>query len=339
LYDEGGNLTIPVAVYEDSQVQILIPDITGEGWTQWHIDQYRAEGKYWVNLYSFFKGKGHCLKTVGDSSQSGCVDYARYEKQTVVVDTRLHTVKFGEVAAYYGERTQWVGYAREPSGSYAVTALDPGLAKAINNISAIVAHQLNSYTGIGAREAGEQQAKIVARMITNSTHPNPPSSSIEPTSTRGISGNPTNTENTGNTSGKISALATRKEAEQGNANAQYNLGNAYYLGQGVPQDYTQAAVWYRKAAEQGIQYAQLNLGNAYRTGQGVTQDYAEAVVWYRKAAEQRDADAQNNLGMAYQNGIGVPQDYAQAAVWYRKAAEQENASAQVGLVPIFDTIG
>lgn len=144
--DEGGNLTVPITVYQDSRIEILIPDITSEGWAQWHIGQYRAEGKYWVIVYSFFRGKGHCLKTVGSSTESGCVGYARYEKQIVVVDIKSHTVKFGEVAAYFGDRTQWAGSARESPGSYAVTALDPGLAKAINRISAIVKHQMDSYT-------------------------------------------------------------------------------------------------------------------------------------------------------------------------------------------------
>jgi len=146
LYDEGGNLTVPIKVYEDSQVEFLIPDITGEGWAQWHIDQYRAEGKYWVNLYSFFRDKARCLKTLGGPTQPGCVDYARYKKQTVFVDVRSHTVRFGEVAAYFGERAQWVGSEREPPGSYAVAALDPGLAKAVSRISVIVEHQLNSHT-------------------------------------------------------------------------------------------------------------------------------------------------------------------------------------------------
>jgi uncharacterized protein len=43
----------------------------------------------------------------------------------------------------------------------------------------------------------------------------------------------------------------RPLAEQGNADAQYNLGWMYSSGTGVPQDYTQAVEWYRKAAEQG----------------------------------------------------------------------------------------
>ena len=40
-------------------------------------------------------------------------------------------------------------------------------------------------------------------------------------------------------------------AEQGNAAAQYNLGVMYDNGEGVPQDYAEAAKWYRLAAEQG----------------------------------------------------------------------------------------
>ncbi len=40
----------------------------------------------------------------------------------------------------------------------------------------------------------------------------------------------------------------RKSAEQGDANAQYNLGSMYYDGQGVPQDYAQAHMWYNLAA-------------------------------------------------------------------------------------------
>ena len=45
----------------------------------------------------------------------------------------------------------------------------------------------------------------------------------------------------------------------------------------------------------------------YKSGQGVPQDYKEAVVWYRKAAEQGHAAAQNNLGTMYEHDQGVPQ--------------------------------
>ena len=63
-----------------------------------------------------------------------------------------------------------------------------------------------------------------------------------------------------------------------------------------------------KAAEQGDADAQFNLGAAYREGDGVPKDAAEAVRWYRLAAEQGHAGAQGSLGVAYQNGEGVPRD-------------------------------
>ncbi len=91
-------------------------------------------------------------------------------------------------------------------------------------------------------------------------------------------------------------------AEQGDANAQFNLGLMYKNGQGVPQDYKKAVVWFRQAAGQGNASAQFGLGTMYYIGQGVPQDYKEAVVWYRQAAEQGNAKAQNILGAMYEYG-------------------------------------
>ena len=50
-------------------------------------------------------------------------------------------------------------------------------------------------------------------------------------------------------------------ADQGDAEAQNNLGLRYYNGEGVTKDYAEAVKWYRKAAEQGHAEAQFNLGN------------------------------------------------------------------------------
>jgi len=159
----------------------------------------------------------------------------------------------------------------------------------------------------------------------------------------------------------------RKAADQGLAEAQYNLGFCYYHGQGVTQDYVEAVRWYRKAADQdntvsefvlggcfhdgqGVQInypeavkwfrkaaergstdAQYNLASCYFIGQGVDKNYKMAFFWYRKAAEQGDAGAQNNLGIGYRDGLGVPQDYVNAVQWFRKAAEQGSAGAQYNL--------
>ena len=122
-----------------------------------------------------------------------------------------------------------------------------------------------------------------------------------------------------------------KDAEQGDAGAQYNLGVLYANGQGVPQDDKQAVYWYLKAAEQGDASAQNNLGSMYATGRGFPQDDMQAVSWYLKAAEQGDASAQNNLGSMYHAGKGIPQDDKQALIWYSKSAEQGYAPAQSNL--------
>lgn len=89
--------------------------------------------------------------------------------------------------------------------------------------------------------------------------------------------------------------ATRRAAEQGDADAQYLLGARYALGQGVAQDDAEAVRWLRLAAEQDHIFAQRDLGFLYAEGQGVAQDDAEAARWFRRAAEQGDADAQTEL--------------------------------------------
>jgi TPR repeat protein len=89
----------------------------------------------------------------------------------------------------------------------------------------------------------------------------------------------------------------RKAAEQGNAIAQYNLGDMYRVGEGVPPDSTAAAGWYRKAAEQGYALAQNNLGVMYDNGEGVGQDDVSAYMWFNLAAANGFKEAVRNRNM------------------------------------------
>ena len=158
----------------------------------------------------------------------------------------------------------------------------------------------------------------------------------------------------------------RKAADQGFAEAQFNLGKMYSAGLGVGRNkkeaenwyrkaadqgfadaqcslgemldasrsckFSQEAVeWYRKAAEQGLADAQFNLGKMYASGSGVSKNEKEAVHWFRKSAEQGFADAQLGFGMTLYNGRGGDQDHQEAAKWFRKAAEQGIAEAQNNL--------
>ena len=81
-------------------------------------------------------------------------------------------------------------------------------------------------------------------------------------------------------------------AEEGDADAQFNIGDLYYNGIGVDEDDKEAFVWYHKAAKQGHADAQYNLADMYYIGQGVEEDDKKAKKWYRKAAQQGHTDAQ-----------------------------------------------
>ena len=128
----------------------------------------------------------------------------------------------------------------------------------------------------------------------------------------------------------------RVHAEQGHAEAQFDLGVMYANSLGVPENDIEAVKWYRKAAEQGLAIAQHYLGVMYAKGRGVPRNDQEAVKWYHRAAEQGDADAQHYLGVMYAKGRGVPEDDAEAARWYRKAAEQGHADAQHNIDVMYD---
>jgi TPR repeat protein len=121
---------------------------------------------------------------------------------------------------------------------------------------------------------------------------------------------------------------TRAQADQGEAQAQFALGFKYANGEGVAQDYGQAAGWYLKAAEQSHALAQCNLGVIYAKGHGVPRDDAQAAMWFRKAADQGDAGAQFNLGRSHHRAShGKSPEAAlelriEAYKWLRLAADQ-----------------
>jgi TPR repeat protein len=72
-------------------------------------------------------------------------------------------------------------------------------------------------------------------------------------------------------------------AEGGDSRAQYQLALMYYRGEGLPQDYEKAALWYRRAAERGDVDAQLNLGLMLAQGLGVKQSFFAAFKWFELA--------------------------------------------------------
>jgi len=88
-----------------------------------------------------------------------------------------------------------------------------------------------------------------------------------------------------------------------------------------------AVVWYLEMAEQGDKDAQYNLGSIYETGFGVDADMKEAVNWYNKAAQQGHQMAQLKLGMMYYLGRGAKQSIIKGNKWIREAAKSGNTLA------------
>ena len=131
------------------------------------------------------------------------------------------------------------------------------------------------------------------------------------------------------------ARVHRLNAEQGDADAQLQLGRAYFAGSGVPQDDAEAVHWVRLAAEQDYADAQFTFASAYALGRGVPTDAVEAVRWRRQAAEQGHVLAQILLGSAYSDGNGVLNDELEAVRWYRLAAETGDSTAQFFLAAIY----
>ena len=76
----------------------------------------------------------------------------------------------------------------------------------------------------------------------------------------------------------------RAKAEAGDSKAQSKLGQRYYMGEGVEEDFGAALKWCRLAAAQGDAQGQCGLGNCYSQGNGAKQNDAEALKWYRLAA-------------------------------------------------------
>jgi cell division septation protein DedD len=116
--------------------------------------------------------------------------------------------------------------------------------------------------------------------------------------------------------------ATREwqtEADKGDPDAQFNLGQAYKWGKGVPQDLTRAEVLFAKAAARGHAGAADNYGLLlFQRGQ-----HAQAMPYIQAAADRGEKRALYLLGIAHFNGENVPKD------WVRAYA-LETLSAQTG---------
>ena len=103
-------------------------------------------------------------------------------------------------------------------------------------------------------------------------------------------------------------------------------------------DFAQAVHWYRLAAEQGQPQAQSNLGFMYQNGQGVARDPGQAVQWWRRAALGGNTSALFNLAVAYFNGDGVMADDIEAYKWVELAEAHASDERQLKYTALRETL-
>lgn len=103
------------------------------------------------------------------------------------------------------------------------------------------------------------------------------------------------------------------------AEAQFNLGYAYYKGEGIGQDMPSAAMWFKRAALQGFAKAEYNLAFCYMNGEGVPCNHEKALQWLTAAANHGFIDAQLTLSECYERGVLVEKNVATSKLWKEKA--------------------
>lgn len=80
-------------------------------------------------------------------------------------------------------------------------------------------------------------------------------------------------------------------AEQGYPLAECQVGYFYAQGLGVERDLDRALLWTRRAAEHGDRDGQFNLGCFYEEGTVLARSMEQAALWYQRAARQGHAEA------------------------------------------------
>lgn len=119
-------------------------------------------------------------------------------------------------------------------------------------------------------------------------------------------------------------------AENGDADAAFNLGQAYRLGKGAPLNLAQSQAWLEKAARKGHVDAQTTLGLLLFQGGNRT----SAMRWLTAAADAGEPRAMLMVGTALYNGDGVSPDPIKAYAYVSRAAAQGLAPAKATLADL-----
>lgn len=134
----------------------------------------------------------------------------------------------------------------------------------------------------------------------------------------------------------IGPLSLRLAAANGDSSAEFEVGARFAAGEGVPQNFIEAAKWYQRSADQGFAQAQYRLGALYERGLGLKTDRGQAALWYERAARQGNVNAMHNLAVLSANQVGESPDYVTAAQWFEEAAKRGLPDSQFNLAILYE---
>ena len=127
--------------------------------------------------------------------------------------------------------------------------------------------------------------------------------------------NSDNEELISNSKFELAGILWRKASDQNNMNniiklyedainnnnykAMYILGDKYYRGYKIKQDYDLAMFYFRMAAKYNYGRAEFNIGKMYELGLGIIKSYEKAIEWYKLASTHGEVKALESMGDVY----------------------------------------
>ena len=128
-----------------------------------------------------------------------------------------------------------------------------------------------------------------------------------------------------------------KSADEGDAEAQFQLARAYFRGFGVEENGPLTLEWMQKAAAQNHPEALSSMGYFFSEGILVEANEATAVDWFRKGAEAGSLKAQLNLGLMLRQAKAIEHNNEKSLAWIQQAADAGLPEAQMVLGRLYFT--
>lgn len=126
------------------------------------------------------------------------------------------------------------------------------------------------------------------------------------------------------------------KAEQGDIEAQFDVGEMYEKGKGTDKDNVKAFGWYLKAAKQGDNKASYKIGLSYLKGTGVNKSPEKALMWLQSSAQSGYARAHFYIAEMHELGEGVEKNFDEALKYYQFAKDKGYAPADERIIRVME---